>query len=359
MGAKRRARSGALALAIVAAAAVVLGVAGSSGRSASMAYPFPRTVATSKLDSRLVDVSRAASAHGSSAALAVARSEAISTRGGSVRVVVAAHPGAALAAVAAVRGAGGAVEGTAGSLTEALVPPEALQVLAQNAAVAEVRPPYPFKAQAVDEAVHLSDADLWHTAGNTGAGVKVAVIDLGFSGYSSLLGSALPASVTAIDHCGGNITASPASGGTNHGTAVAELVHQMAPGAQLYLICIDSEVGLAQAEQDVLNDGIKIVNHSVAWFNTSRGDGSGAAGTPDAIVADAQAHGVLWVNAAGNYGEDHWSGSIPAGQTLATFSGGGFTDNFDRVTIQSGETACAFLKWDAWPTTTEDYDLRT
>ncbi len=33
---------------------------------------------------------------------------------------------------------------------------------------------------------------------------------------------------------------------------------------------------------------------------TSRGDGSGGAGTPDANVADAQANGILWVNAAGN-----------------------------------------------------------
>ena len=52
---------------------------------------------------------------------------------------------------------------------------------------------------------------------------------------------------------------------------------------------------------------IKIVNHSVAWFDTSRGDGTGSRDA-DAIVADARANGVLWVNAAGNYGLDHWAG---------------------------------------------------
>ena len=49
----------------------------------------------------------------------------------------------------------------------------------------------------------------------------------------------------------------------------------MAPAAQLTLICIDDEVELAQAEQYVLANGIKIVNHSVSWFDTSRGDGTG------------------------------------------------------------------------------------
>ncbi len=131
----------------------------------------------------------------------------------------------------------------------------------------------------------------------------------------------------------------------------------MAPAAQLYLICVDSEVGLAQAEQDAIADGVKIVNHSVAWFNTSRGDGTGAAGTPDAIVADARAHGILWVNAAGNYGFDHWAGSFQpdvSNPDLNDFAPG--VDHND-VVIDAGEEACAFLKWDDWPVTSEDFDL--
>ena len=131
----------------------------------------------------------------------------------------------------------------------------------------------------------------------------------------------------------------------------------MAPGAQLYLICMDSEVGLALAEQDAIADGVKVINHSVGWFNTSRGDGTGAPGTPDAIVADARAHGILWVNAAGNHAEDHWSGTFasdPDEPDLNDFAPGN-PDN--TVTIQSGDGACVMLKWDDWPATTEDFDL--
>src|SRR5581483_11812558 len=105
-------------------------------------------------------------------------------------------------------------------------------------------------------------AQAWHEAGLDGTGVKVAIIDLGFYGYAARLGSVLPASVTTIDRCGGNLAAAPPTG-TEHGTAVAEVVHQVAPGAQLLLICVDSEVGLAQAEQDAIAAGARIVNHSV------------------------------------------------------------------------------------------------
>src|SRR5262249_35650380 len=150
----------------------------------------------------------------------------------------------------------------------------------------------------VDEAVAGIHADAWQSAGVTGSGVKVAVVDVGFQGW---LG-ALPGATLVNEDCDN-------PEGDQHGTAGAQLVHAIAPDAQLYLICIQSQVGLGEAEKYVLAHGITIVNHSVGWFGTSRGDGTGGAGTPDAIVLDAKAHGVLWVNAAGNSAAgDAWTG---------------------------------------------------
>ena len=64
-----------------------------------------------------------------------------------------------------------------------------------------------------------------------------------------------------------------------HGTAVAEIVHEMAPGAQLYLICIDTRGRPQDTPRTYAKtNGITIVNHSVGWFNSGRGDGSGGAG---------------------------------------------------------------------------------
>ena len=102
-------------------------------------------------------------------------------------------------------------------------------------------------------------------AGYSGTGVKIGIIDDGFTGYASRLGTELPASVTTADFCGGELAAA-----TDHGTAVAEIVHEVAPGALLYLICVNTEVDLASAEAYAKAQGIKIVNHSASWYNTAR-----------------------------------------------------------------------------------------
>ncbi len=63
------------------------------------------------------------------------------------------------------------------------------------------------------------------------------------------------------------------------------------------------------------------------------------------------------MNAAGNYGQSHWSGTFApdaSNPDVNDFAPGVETN---AVTIQAGETACVFLKWDGWPVTSEDFDL--
>ncbi len=49
--------------------------------------------------------------------------------------------------------------------------------------------------------------------------MKIAILDVGFTGYSSLLGTELPASVTTQSF----YTGSDIEGYTDHGTACAEI----------------------------------------------------------------------------------------------------------------------------------------
>src|SRR5581483_5948739 len=109
--------------------------------------------------------------------------------------------------------------------------------------------------------------------------------------------------------------------------------HQMAPGAQLYLMCVDTEVDLALAEQDAIADGVRVVNESLAWLGTSRGDGSGGPGSPDDTVADARSHGILWVNAAGNYKLDHWFGTFTTNPDYPQTNEFNEQGNLDHVVI--------------------------
>ena len=311
----------------------------------------PKDTKDAKLDSRLVAVANADERSGPGAAIAAARKSGLKVKGGRVRAVVLASNSAA--ADAAVKGHGGDIEAKHGKLTQALLPPGQLKKISREDSVQYVRPPLePVPEGVAGEGVGATNANIWHAAGRTGAGTEVAVIDLGFGGYvQSQANGDLPASLTTVDFCSGNF-----SSGEVHGTAVAEIVHELAPDAALTLICIDSEVTLAQAEDYVEAHNIRIVNHSVGWFNAVRGDGKGGSGTIDQVVADARANGILWVNAAGNDATRHWSGAYndSDGDDFENFSSS-YDVNFFHV--PSGGDACIYLKWDSWPTSTQDFDL--
>ncbi len=160
----------------------------------------------------------------------------------------------------------------------------------------------------------------------------------------------MSASAVLVDRCPGRWES------TDHGVAVAEIVQEVAPGARLHLICVGTEIELIQALDYVTANGIAIVNHSVLWFASSRGDGQGPPGTPEHTVARARAAGILWVNAAGNASEKHWSGPFRDDDAdgLHEFASG---DERNRVTLNAGRMFCASLKWDEWPATDENFDL--
>ncbi len=305
------------------------------------------------LESILVKLARIERERGAAAAADVARVRGVAVSGNLVRVIIEASAADASAARAAAIELGATVEAQYANLVQALVPVSALEPLAAHPAVRYVRTPEVPQPDAVPgEGVGSTGAAVWHGAGFTGTGAKVAVIDTGFDGYTTRQANGdLPANLTTVNFCSGGFTA-----GSEHGTAVAEIVHEMAPGAQLFLICVSTAVNLGQAKDYAKTNGIKVIVHSVSWFNTSRGDGSGGPGTPDAIVADARANGILWVNSSGNRGQQHWSG------TFSDTDSDGFhnftpTDNGNSITLPDGASICVYLKWDNWPTSAQDYDL--
>jgi subtilisin family serine protease len=198
------------------------------------------------------------------------------------------------------------------------------------------------------EGVAATLAAAWHARGITGKGVKIAVIDGGFRGLAQLQAAGeLPANVVTSDFCRGRFATA-----TAHGTAVAEIVHEMAPDAQLYLLCIDTGVDLAAAVRFAKANGVHIVNHSMGWAGPWRGDGSSPIGR---IVADARAAGILWVNSAGNEAETHWSGSYNPSAGLHAWDAG--SDLGNTFLWPDGTEICGFLRWDEWPAGISDFDL--
>ena len=271
---------------------------------------------------------------------------------GRVRVVIESHRGRERAVRRAVRRLGGRIEVAYRRSTQASLPISALAPLARAADVRYVRVPEEVVAAAVPgEGVATVGAPLWQNGGLTGSGVRVAVIDIGFRGLAQRQAEGdLPASVATHDLCGGEFATRD-----DHGTAVAEVVHEVAPAARLYLICARTAVAIGQAVEYARNQGVDIISHS-AGGHFGRGDGRGGPGSYAGLADFARESGVLWVNSAGNEADRHWAGSFSSadGDDLHEFARGVETN---AVAVGAGAELCASLRWDDWPASAHDYDL--
>ncbi|HPC04253.1 MAG TPA: S8 family serine peptidase [Syntrophales bacterium] len=202
----------------------------------------------------------------------------------------------------------------------------------------------------VSEGRSLIGADVWQDAGYSGRGVKVAVVDVGFKNYLSLLGSELPSSVTTKFY-----GSSSDISGTVHGAACAELVHDIAPNASLYFTQPRTEVELGNAVTWCIAQGVRVISHSVGW--SIDGGGLDGTGVIDEVVDTAAANGILWVNSAGNQALAHWGGlfSDPDGDGWLNFQGNTEINGF---TLYGTDDVYVAMNWnDTWGASENDYDL--
>ncbi|HZQ81274.1 MAG TPA: S8 family serine peptidase [Gaiellaceae bacterium] len=313
---------------------------------------------TPKLDSQLAQVAATAQSSGAPAALTSAVTDGLDASGGKIDVEVVGRDTQAVAQ--AVTAAGGEVDGGVDGLVEASVAPAKLTTLAATGSVSFVRPPAQPYDDSTDEGVTTTGAALYQANGQNGSGVKVGIIDLGFAGNTTGI---TPVAVPVPDG-GGATTDEDCDPDQPHGAAVAQTLLAQAPDVQLYLYCASDVVDLWADEQDAIAKGIKIINHSVEWFTAGRGDGTtstypsdASEASPEAIVADAAAHGILWVNAAGNDAQRHWRGTYTPSAADADYNDFGGGDVENNVTIDPGHEGCAYLSWDRWPVTNDDFDL--
>ena len=211
-----------------------------------------------------------------------------------------------------------------------------------------VRPPYPHATHAISQGVALTGAGDMHALAAQGAGVRVGIIDMGFTSLGNAQASGdLPANLVITDYTG------TGTGGTNHGTQVAEIVHDMAPAAQLYLAKIDTDVQLQQAIDDMAAAGVQVINHSVGWYGAAFYDGTGPI---CASVDSATSNGIQWVNSAGNDRLRHYLGTFADADAdlRHEFAGG---QDYNSLNLAAGGSVTLVLNWDDYPSTGVDYDL--
>lgn len=325
-----------------------------------------RTASNSKLDSSLSALALAAE-ESKASALSLAESNQLTLSNGRVQAQITVNPDRVAQAVKDIEQEGGQVTGTGfeDTMIQAWLPVTSLQATAKSGAIDYIRRPPELvldEVEATSEGLAVANGPAWHAAGFTGAGVKVAIIDGGFLGYTGLKGTDLPTNVIVKNFVDGQ-NDSQVDGTTKHGTACAEIVYDFAPEATMYLVKISTPLDLDEAVtwlRDTHN--VDVISTSFSYFNQGPGDGTGYLAN---LVQGARDGGILWVKSAGNYREMHWGGpwsdsndnsflNFDESQEINFFGPG---DGNTVYLIPNDFTMQVFMRWSDWTNVDQDYDL--
>lgn len=268
----------------------------------------------------------------------------------------------------AVQGAGGQLDLAASSehLLRVRMPLTELETLAASPQVHHIGPP---AGKELAAGTVTAESDVTHRAdlarstfGVDGTGVKVGVLSDGVKSLAASQASADLGSVTVLPGQAG-----PADG--DEGTAMLEIIHDLAPGAQLYFAtAFTSEPQFATNIRALRSAGCKIIVDDVSYFDESPfQDGPVAQ-----AVNDVTASGALYFSSAGNSGnlDDGTSGvweAYPSALVPGTVGGDSYQlVDFDpgaptqvQDPIAAGSIARAVtLQWaDPYGGSSNDYDL--
>ncbi len=138
--------------------------------------------------------------------------------------------------------------------------------------------------------------------------VKVAILDNGFKDHADQIGKSLPEST--VYHAG-PVAVDPATE-ESHGLFMAQIVSGLlnyAPHVkyELHLFSAYGYSNLEAAVNQVIADKFDIVLYAQVWEYGGNGDGRGFINT---LVNKATDAGILWVNAAGNFGNSTYRTGI-------------------------------------------------
>ena len=185
--------------------------------------------------------------------------------------------------------------------------------------------------------------------GFLGTGIKVGVISDGADSLTEAQASGdLP----------GDVQIDPYRPGSGHeGTAMLEIVHDLAPGASLAFSGPNTSLEMIASINYLATaafggTGADIIVDDLGFFNEPFFEDGPVAHAVQAVVAD----GTLYVTSAGNYADRHYEGDFQRGiDDFHDFGGG---DHRMRITIYPGGFVWVVLQWnDPFQASGNDYDL--
>ena len=237
------------------------------------------------------------------------------------------------------------------NIVQAWVPPSALDEIAALESVQEITPPdYGFTkaGRVTTEGDGIHRADLVRAfSGITGQGVKVGVISDGVDAWRTISGRDLPSSIDIDPDL-------PGSG--DEGTALLEIIHDLAPGAELAFSGPRTSLGMVNAILWLANDafdgeGADVIVDDLGYYTEPYFEDGPVA----LAAADAVAGGAVFASSAGNSANGHYSGAFSDDSNgYHDFDNSAETDIALRVRLGTQ----LFLQWnDQFGASGNDYDL--
>jgi subtilisin family serine protease len=236
---------------------------------------------------------------------------------------------------------------------QAWVDEAAIPGVAALSFVRAIRPVHPARHRAgavTTQGDGAARADLARAMGYDGTGITVGVISDGIDNVAAAQASRDVAAVTvpADARC--------TAGRGREGTAILEIVHDLAPGAaELFSGGLDGQLSFLNAVRCLAAAGAQVIIDDLVYFDEPYfEDGMLAAG-----VREAVASGVSYHAAAGNDARAHLADVFrPAPGGFHDFDPGGAVDTIAGLLLAPGETVFCFLQWnDRFGQSSNDYDL--
>jgi len=237
----------------------------------------------------------------------------------------------------------------------AWIPMEGVEALAGRADVRRVR----LADHAFTRKIDTSEGDVAHKAdqaraihGLDGTGVTVGVLSDGVDTLAARIGSGdLPPGVTVL----------PGQAGSgDEGTAMLEIIHDLAPGASLlFATAFISQASFADNVLALRAAGADVIVDDIGFFAEAVFQDDDVAAAVDAVVAD----GALYFSAAGNSGNANdgtsgtWEGDFVVGEIVEGFPALDFGGDAQNEILLASPSVYTLHWADPQGGSANDYDL--
>jgi len=195
----------------------------------------------------------------------------------------------------------------------------------------------------------LHSCELRNTTNLSGKGVKVGIISDGVTSLDAVVTAGeLPSNIHILSN----------SIGGDEGTAMLQVVHDIAPDAELYFSDRgSSQIEFVQAMDRLISDGCRIICDDITYVEPFFEDGYIARNIRDRVLS----YDILYITSAGNFAREHYqapfNGYMNQGYLWHDFQGANGSKDL-KFTAPPHSAGHVILQWDdRFSESSNNYDL--